>query len=364
MSRAPTPSEQHPPPGQRGRWGIALIVVLALAQLLPILYGLLNNHGVPSPALDGLISFLVVPTILVATDRILYARSFQARLLTGGIIAIICGTLAAMAVQSWILPHGRFDFQPPPPSPGSHLAKSLGFGLLWSIFVVGFWSFVVAVPRLSQQESQRAWQVERLELEAAKLRSEAELRLLRSQLEPHFLLNTLNLISGLIGMDVEKARRILANLGDLLRDSTNEHEQFQTVEAEVGWLQRYCEILETRHSPRISFRWSIDSQTLAVRIPRLILQPLVENAIVHGALHAQDRGIVSIRISLSSQEQLDCNIEDNGPELPRTQRAGGIGLRSVEHRLAYHCPGSALSLRRAGIGTQAHLTISLTTNQT
>jgi hypothetical protein len=364
MSRAPTSSEQHRPPAQRGRWGIALIVALALAQLLPILYDLLNNHGVPSPALDGLICFLVVPTILVATDRILYSRSFQARLLTGGVIAIICGTFAAMAVQSWILPHGRFDFHPPPPLPGSNLAKSLGFGLLWSIFVVGFWSFVVAVPRLSQQESQRAWQVERLELEAARLRSEAELRLLRSQLEPHFLLNTLNLISGLIGMDVEKAQRILANLGDLLRDSTNEHEQFQTVEAEVGWLERYCEILETRHGPRISFRWNVDRLALSVRIPRLILQPLVENAIVHGALRAQDRGIVSIRIALSSQEQLDCDIEDNGPELPRTQRAGGIGLRSVQHRLAHHCPGSELSLRRAGIGTQAHLTIILTTNQT
>jgi LytS/YehU family sensor histidine kinase len=285
-------------------------------------------------------------------------------LLTGGVIAIICGTLAAIAVQTWILPHGRFDFHPPLAQHGSHLGHSLGFGLLWSVFVVGIWSFVVAVPRLSQQESQRAWQVERLELEAARLRSEAELRLLRSQLEPHFLLNTLNLVSGLIGMDVEKAQRILANLGDLLRDSTNEHEQFQTVEAEVGWLERYCEILETRHGPRISFRWNVDRQALAVRIPRLILQPLVENAIVHGALRAQDRGIVSLRISLSSQEQLDCDIEDNGPELPRTQRAGAIGLRSVERRLEYHCPGSKLSLRRAGIGTQAHLTIRLTTHQT
>ena len=364
MSSVPTPDERHRPPEHRGRWGIALIVVFALAQLVPILYALVNNLGVPSPPLYGLISFLVVPTVLVAADRILYARSFQARLLTGGVIAIICGTLAAIVVQNWILPHGTFDFHPPPPTHGSHLAQPLGFGLLWSIFVVGFWSFVVAVPRLSQQESQRAWQVERLELEAARLRSEAELRLLRSQLEPHFLLNTLNLVSGLIGMDVKKAQRILANLGDLLRDSTNEHEQFQTVEAEVGWLERYCEILETRHGPRISFRWNVDRQALAVRIPRLILQPLVENAIVHGALRAQDRGIVSLRISLSSQEQLDCDIEDNGPGLPRTQRAGGIGLRSVERRLAYHCPGSELSLRRAGIGTQAHLTIRLTTNQT
>jgi hypothetical protein len=358
------PREQDHPSGQRGRWGIALIVVLALAQLLTILHGLSNNLSVASPPLYGLINFLVVPTILVATDRILHSRSFQSRLLTGGIIAIICGTLTALAVRTWILPHAIFDSYPPPRPPGSHLMEPLGLGLLWSIFVVGFWSFVVAVPRLSQQESQKAWQVQRLELEAARLRSEADLRLLRSQLEPHFLLNTLNLISGLIGLDVEKAQRILANLGDLLRDSTNEQEQFQTVEAEVGWLERYCEILETRHGPRISFRWNVDRQALAVRIPRLILQPLVENAIVHGALRAQDRGIVSIRISLSSPEQLDCDIEDNGPELPRTQRAGGIGLRSVERRLAYHCPGSELSLRRAGIGTQAHLTISLTTNQT
>jgi signal transduction histidine kinase len=350
---------EHGPPGQRGRWGIALIVILALAQLAPVLHGIINNFGVPWPAIYGLISFVVVPTVLVLFDRTRRSWSFQARLLAGGIVAIVCATLACLATQVWILPHATFAMPRPPHFHEPHLAQSLGFGLAWSLSVVGIWSFAVAVPRLAQQESQRAWQVQRLELEAARLRSEAELRLLRSQLEPHFLLNTLNLVSGLIGMDVEKAQRILANLGDLLRDSTNQQEPFQTVEEQVGWLERYCEILETRHGPRISFRWSIDRQALGVRIPRLILQPLVENAIVHGALRAPGRGIVALRITLPSQEQLECDVEDNGPELPRTQRPGAIGLRSVERRLDHHCPGSQLTLRRFGTGTQAHLTIKL-----
>jgi sensor histidine kinase YesM len=151
----------------------------------------------------------------------------------------------------------------------------------------------------------------------------------------------------------------LANLGDLLRDSTNAQEPFQTVEDQVGWLERYCEILETRHGPRISFRWNIERQALGVRIPRLILQPLVENAIVHGALRAPARGIVALRIALPSQEQLECDVEDNGPDLPRTQRPGAIGLRSVERRLEHHCPGSRLTLERFDTGTRAHLTIKL-----
>jgi len=347
------------PPAKRGGWGIALIVVLALSQVAFLLYGLINNVGVPSPPLYGVISFIVVPAILVITDRLLRARPFQTRLLAGGVAAIVVAILACLAVRIWRLPNFRFDMHLRPRLPGPHWGEALGLGFIWSFLVVGIWSFVVAVPRLAQQESQRAWQVQRLELEAARLRSEAELRLLRSQLQPHFLLNTLNLISGLIGMDVDKAQRILANLGDLLRDSTSQQEPFQTVEEQVAWLERYCEILETRHGPRISFRWNIDRQALGVRIPRLILQPLVENAIVHGALHAQDRGIVSLRIALPSPGQLDCVVEDNGPDLSSTKRPGSIGLRSVERRLDHHCPGSRLTLTRDGMGTQAHLTIKL-----
>lgn len=353
-----TQHHESPPAVQRSKWGIALMVALAVVQLAPVLHGIINNFGVPLPALCGLMTFVLVPTILVLADRALKARSFQARLLIGGGAAIVCATLACLAARLWIFPHTNLAapvHQPHDPT----LAHTLGFGLAWSLSVVGLWSFAVAVPRLAQQESQRAWQVQRLELEAARLRSDAELRLLRGQLEPHFLLNTLNLVSGLIGMDVEKAQRILANLGDLLRDSINQQEPLQTVEEQLGWLERYCEILETRHGPRISFRWNIDRQALPVPIPRLILQPLVENAIVHGALRAEGRGIVALRIALPSHDQLECDVEDNGPELPRTQRPGAIGLRSVERRLDHHCPGSQLTLRRFGTGTQAHLTIRL-----
>jgi signal transduction histidine kinase len=359
MSAPTSPNESPGSSRKGGWWGIALIVVLALAQLAFLLHGLINNVGIPSPPLYGVISFIVVPTILVLTDRLLRARPFQTRLLAGGGVAIVVNVLACLAIRLWLLPDFKFDVHPRPRMPGPHWGEPLGLGFIWSFLVVGIWSFVVAVPRLAQQESQRAWQVQRLELEAARLRSEAELRLLRSQLEPHFLLNTLNLISGLIGMDVDKAQRILANLGDLLRDSTSQQEPFQTVEEQIAWLERYCEILETRHRPRISFRWNIDRQALGVRIPRLILQPLVENAIVHGALLAQDRGVVSLRIALPTPEQLECAVEDNGPNLSRTERPGSIGLRSVERRLDYHCPGSSLALTRAGLGTQAHLIIKL-----
>jgi signal transduction histidine kinase len=361
MSAPTSPNVRPGPSGRGGRWGIALIVVLALGQLAFLLHGLISNLGdpPPPPPLYGVTSFVVVPTILMLTDRLLRTRPFQTRLLAGGAAAIAVAILACLAVRLWLLPEFKFDLAPRPRMLRAHWGEALGLGSIWSFLVVGIWSLVVAVPRLAQQESQRAWQVQRLELEAAQLRSEAELRLLRSQLEPHFLLNTLNLISGLIGMDVDKAQRILANLGDLLRDSTSQQEQFQTVEDQVAWLERYCEILETRHGPRISFRWNIDRQALCVRIPRLILQPLVENAIVHGALRTQGRGIVSLRIALPSPKQLECAVEDNGPSLSRTERPGSIGLRSVERRLEHHCPGSELTLTRAGIGTQAHLTIHL-----
>src|ERR1700722_4705247 len=175
--------------------------------------------------------------------------------------------------------------------------------------------------------------------EADRLRATAELARLRANLQPHFLFNTLSTVSGLVGEDAREARRLSGALGDLLRDSLvdAETDDTQTVGDEITWLKHYADILETRHRGSISFRWEIDEGARSVRIPRLLLQPLVENAVKHGALRRPEGGEVAVRATLGAHAdgRLTCVVEDNGPGPPaRAPRAGAIGLDLVTRRLS------------------------------
>jgi two-component sensor histidine kinase len=202
---------------------------------------------------------------------------------------------------------------------------------------VGLWAVAVAFPFAVRDANARA-------READRLRTAAELARLRAHLQPHFLLNTLNTVSGLVGQDPEEARRLVGALGDLLRDSVEEVDEMQTVEAEVSWLRRYAEILETRHRGALTFRWDIAEGTREVKVPRLLLQPLLENAVKHGALRRRIGGEVTITTSLDGADapRMRCVVEDNGPGPgERGARPGAMGIQLVTRRLALRYAGAA-----------------------
>src|SRR5262249_9539583 len=139
------------------------------------------------------------------------------------------------------------------------------------------------------------------DLEALELRTRAELVRLRAHLEPHFMLNTLNAIAGLVTEEPREARRLLVCLGDLLRDAVQSQGDHETLEKQVAWLRRYSEILESRHRGALRFEWNVASDCREAVLPRLLLQPLVENAVKHGALHRADEhaGLVTVQASRS-----------------------------------------------------------------
>ena len=206
------------------------------------------------------------------------------------------------------------------------------FGLVFALFHCGLWALAFVYPYAADDARHRA-------LEAERLRTAAELTRLRSQLEPHFILNTLNTIAGLVTQEPRKARRLLACLGDLLRDVLSEAEEMQTLDEEIAWLRRYAEILESRHDGHLAFQWEIDERARNVLIPRLLLQPLVENAVKHGALRRSRGGKVVVRASMVVKDgarpaRLVCVVEDNGPGMAAAPpRSGAIGLKSVRRRL-------------------------------
>jgi signal transduction histidine kinase len=176
------------------------------------------------------------------------------------------------------------------------------------------------------------------ELRAAHLETrlaQAQLQLLRMQLHPHFLFNTLNAISALIHRDTEMADRMVARLGDLLR-LTLEHQGVHevTLQQELEFIEAYLEIEQVRFGSRLAVRMNVDPDALGARVPYLVLQPLVENALRHGLSPLGRAGCVAIRARPSGQ-MLQLQVEDSGPGLVKRPggRSRGIGLSNTRARL-------------------------------
>jgi two-component sensor histidine kinase len=178
------------------------------------------------------------------------------------------------------------------------------------------------------------------ELKAAQLESQlaqAQLDALRKQLQPHFLFNTLNTVSILIDEDTKAARNMLVRLSDLLRvtlDRARAHEV--SLRQELEFIEGYLEIERTRFQDRLNVRMDIDPKTLDARVPDLILQPIVENAIRHGVAPRAAAGLIEIR-ARRLNGSLRLEVRDNGQGLPDGEnKAGkiGVGIANTRARLA------------------------------
>ena len=222
------------------------------------------------------------------------------------------------------------------------LAISIGLG------IGGLWALVFLLPAVIRDANLRS-------LAADGVRREAELAQLRSSLEPHFLLNTLHTIAALTVDEPLVARRLLAALGELLRDALESSPEIRPLEADIHWLQRYAEILEVRHSGMLRFQWDVAPETTDIPLPKLLLQPLLENAVKHGALCRNEGGVVILRTRLVDQV-LQLVVEDNGPGFPPGAKEG-LGLRMVRERISLAHPGASLRLEALSEGTLATIEI-------
>jgi two-component system, LytTR family, sensor kinase len=171
------------------------------------------------------------------------------------------------------------------------------------------------------------------ELEARLVRT--HLQVLKMQLQPHFLFNTLNTIAELVHTDPEAADQMITRLGRLLRLSLD-HASHQVVplRQEVDFLRVYAEIEQVRFQDRLQVVWDLAPDTLDGAIPTLLLQPVLENAIRHGVTPMAGRGRIVIA-SRCEAEDLVLEIGDNGQGLPPGGvPREGVGLRNVRERVA------------------------------
>lgn len=255
--------------------------------------------------------------------RRLRQRSYQLRLMfqLGCLFTIIFTELLRVTV------HGLFP------------NKEVFLADIWSakhlVAVVALYGssiFVVMIPL-------KIWNNTRNEkkLEAQQLSlNEARLEALTSQINPHFLFNTLNSVSSLIRTDPDQARSVVYRLSRILRRLLQKTDNLTPLREELAFIDNYMTIEMVRFGDKLQFIKEIDPDTLDRLVPSMMLQPIIENSIKHGLSSKVDGGMIRVRSSLADSK-LHIVVEDDGVGIPETRLANlfeqGIGVSNVNERL-------------------------------
>ncbi|MEJ6004349.1 histidine kinase [Paucibacter sp. AS339] len=196
--------------------------------------------------------------------------------------------------------------------------------------------------------------------------TEAQLRLLQGQIEPHFLFNTLANVQSLIDYDAPRAKQMLEAFTDYLRVSLSQlRGKSSTLGTELDMAESYLQLLQIRMNERLSFKIEADAEARSAELPPLLLQPLIENAIHHGLEPKVDGGRVWIRAQVE-QGRLQIQVDDDGLGLDAPRRPGkragtGMALGNIRARLDSLYPHNAnLTLTQQSTGTLATLVLPYT----
>jgi two-component system LytT family sensor kinase len=263
-------------------------------------------------------------------------------------IAMLMDAMLLQVREALMTPLGRFRRRPPP------LAGGLGgLGFLDDLMV--YFAVLGAGVARDYFLRYRARVVETMRLQTQL--TQARLDVLRSQLNPHFLFNTLNAISALADRDPRGVRRMIARLSDLLRYTLEEStEREVTLSRELDLLGEYVELMQIRFGGRLAVAMHIADDTRTALVPNLLLQPIVENAMKHGVSKITGPGEIVVE-SRRDDGMLVIRITDNGPGLAPGEE--GVGLRNTNARLReMYGVEFNVDLRPApGGGTEAHIVL-------
>jgi len=169
-----------------------------------------------------------------------------------------------------------------------------------------------------------------------RLLMQARLDALKSQINPHFLFNTLNSVSSLIRTDPHQARLMLVKLSSILRRLLRKHDNFSALREEVAFIEDYLSIEVVRFGDKLHFEKQVDPETLEMLVPSMLLQPLIENCIKHGLSSKVEGGTIRLRV-MKVEGRLHLLVEDDGVGIPESRLATlleqGIGVSNVNERL-------------------------------
>lgn len=191
------------------------------------------------------------------------------------------------------------------------------------------------------------------------LATKAEIKALQAQINPHFLFNALNTIIALLRINPDSARELIVNLSTYLRYNIEETNTFVDINKELQQVKAYVEIEKARFGDKLNVTYNIDAD-VQIKVPSLIIQPLVENSIKHGILKGTGSGNVRIEVKKHSLSDVIVSIEDDGVGIPQavidniysgTASENRIGIANVDTRLR-HIYGAGLTIERLAKGTK------------
>ncbi len=250
-------------------------------------------------------------------------------------------TLYSLSLMLWLQPYDQMTAKAAELQIDTILLAQIP--LVWVLYLI----VLVAVQALEYSQRYRERAIEAMELQRSL--ADARLHALELQIQPHFLFNTLNAISGLVRVDRrDEAVIMIAGLADLLRYSLDQAgRQRVPLCEEIEMLKRYLEIQQTRFPDRMSFEITVDESLQQAAVPSLILQPLAENAVRHGINKTSSVGIVHM-LAKRSGERLVLQMRSTGKLTDELKE--GIGLSNTRERL------------RALYGVDAHFSLSQSGN--
>jgi signal transduction histidine kinase len=240
----------------------------------------------------------------------------------GIVVAITMDTVLFQVRESMIVSLGRFRRRAPPPFFG------LGFIDDFMVYLAVLGAGIARDYFLRYRA--RLEETARLQAQLA----QARLDVLRTQLNPHFLFNTLNAVSALVERDPRGTRRMIARLSDLLRYTLEEStEQEVPLHRELDLLGEYVELMQIRFQGKLNVDMRVDADVRDALVPNLILQPIVENAMKHGVSKTTGAGRIELQARRNG-DALEIAVTDNGPGPSDGDGSGtGVGLANTNARL-------------------------------
>ena len=272
-----------------------LLAFLGLGLLVSIFYSNIKHQALFTKIINHIILIIIFLGLWVIIDYLILSSSFKDN---SGYLEYLRTTL------SW----------------------RIGNGFLFCAMIIITYYLLVFYQNFREQVVK--------ESELKTLVKESELSSLKSQINPHFIFNSLNSISSLTIISPEKAREMIIKLSDFLRYSiSHRDEQMTSLKDEMQNINRYLDIEKVRFGDRLKVIENINEQCLDKRLPGLILQPLIENAIKYGVYESIDQAKIEISTGCS-EKALKVKIRnDYNPDFV-AKKGEGIGLKNIESRLA------------------------------
>jgi hypothetical protein len=301
-------------------------------------------------AIHALFRLLELTLPAATIERITTAPSWRSWMLLN--LLLIVGTILGSAIGLSLF--GMVYHFDPWHGPAQNSGVQIKFLMFWAVMILANWIWWVI------RQKRRALQ---------HLVTQAQLRLLQAQIEPHFLFNTLANVQSLMDYDPPRAKQMLEVFTDYLRASLGQLRHADSaLEAELEMAQNYLQLLQIRMEDRLTFKIQASAQARAAVLPTLLLQPLIENAIHHGLEPKIEGGHVHIRAEVLL-DRLEICVDDDGLGLDAPRRSGrtdnGMALANIRERLqTSYGSNASLSLIPQTTGTRVIINLPYATKPT